>query len=71
MDRETLINAIDKGPVRVYMNDGSSYEIPDHISVLVDSLIAYVLHPREDCKLGAVWLSWVCMSRVENVEAAT
>ena len=54
MDREILIFAIDDGPVRVHMNDGVSYDIPDHKSVLVDSSIAYVLHRRADGTLGAV-----------------
>jgi len=70
MDRETLISAIDEGPVRVHMNDGTSYDIPDHKSVMVDSTIAYVLHRKENGKLGAQWLSLVCMVRVERLEAA-
>ena len=70
MDRATLINAIDDGPVRVHMNDGASYDIPDHKSVLVDSSIAYVLHRRTDGTLGAVWLSLVCMTKVERIEIA-
>ena len=70
MDRETLINAIDEGPVRVFMNDGSSFDILDAKSVLVDSTVAYVLNRAEDGKLRAKWLSLVCMVRVERLETA-
>jgi hypothetical protein len=35
MDRETLLNALDGAPIRVHMNDGSSFVFPDHRSVFV------------------------------------
>ncbi len=70
MDREKLVNAIDEGPVRVHMNDGSSFELVDWKSVLVDSTTAYVLQRSDDGKLRAQWLSLVRMVRVERIEAA-
>ena len=71
MDRETLVMAIDHGPVRVHMNDGSSFVIKDHKSCVVDSAIAYVLYRDEtDGRLKAHWLSLVCMARVEPVTEA-
>ena len=57
MDRSDLLSALDQGPVRVYMIDGKTYEIPDHKSCLVDSTTAYVLYRREDGKLKAHWLA--------------
>ena len=67
MDRETLIRAIDEGPVRVTMNDGSTYDIPDHKSAMVDSSICYVLVRGDEGKYKAVWLSLVCMVKVERI----
>lgn len=70
MDRQDLIEALDQGPVRVHMSDGNSYEITDHKSCLVDSTTAYVLYRRDDGKLKAHWLSLVCMTRIESIDAA-
>jgi hypothetical protein len=69
VDRETLIRAIDDGPVRVYMNDGQSFEIADHKSCMVDDMKAYVLFRAEDGKLRSHWLSLVCMTRIEPIVA--
>ena len=57
LDRETLVT----------MNDGSCYDIPDHKSAMVDSAICYVLTRSENGKLQAVWLSLVCMVKVERI----
>lgn len=66
MDRETLVAAIDQGPVRVHMNDGKSYDIPDHRSCMVDDMTAYVLYRDATVnRLRAHWLSLVCMTRIE------
>ena len=70
MDRESLLAAIDLGPVRVYMNDGHSYEIEDHKSCLIDYIRAYVLYRDSDGKLRAQCLALVCMTRVEPIVAA-
>ena len=71
MDRETLIHAIDDGPVRVHMNDGTSFEIQDHKSCAIDSTTAYVLYRDEkDNRIKAHWLSLVCMVRVERITTA-
>jgi hypothetical protein len=71
MDRESLISAIDDGPVRVYMNDGHTYEIADHKSSMVDDMKAYVLYRADDGKLRAHWLSLGCMTRIEPIVTAT
>jgi len=71
MDRETLIAAIDQGAVRVHMNDGTSFEIPDHKACAVDDMTAYVLYrDSESNRVKARWLSLVCMTRIEQVETA-
>jgi ribosomal protein S4E len=71
MDRDTLISAIDQGPVRVHMNDGTSFEISDHKSCAVDDMTAYVLYRDEQTqKIKAHWLSLVCMTRTERVASA-
>ena len=70
MDRESPVAAIDEGPVRVYMNDGHSYEIEDHKSCLFDDIKAYVLYRASDGKLRAHWLPLVCMTSVEPIVAA-
>jgi len=49
------------------MDDGSFYDIPDHKSAMVDSAICYVLTRSENGKLQAVWLSLVCMVKVERI----
>jgi hypothetical protein len=69
MDRSDLLAALDQGPVRVYMNDGRTYEIPDHKSCLVDSTTVYVLYRREDGKLKAHWLALVSMNRIELMDS--
>jgi hypothetical protein len=69
MDRSDLLSALDQGPVRVYMNDGKTYEIPDHKSCLVDSTTAYVLYRRDDGKLKAHWLALVSMNRIESLDS--
>ena len=70
MDRETLVNAINEGPVKIYMIDGSSFVIEDFKSALVDSTTCYLLVRNADGRLRAQWLSLVCMVRVERLEAA-
>lgn len=69
MDRDTLIRAIDEGAVRVTMNDGSQYDIPDHKSAMVDSTTCYVLVRGDDGRYKAVWLSLVCMVKVERISS--
>jgi hypothetical protein len=69
MDRSDLLSSLDQGPVRVHMNDGKTYVIPDHKSCLVDSTTAYVLYRRDDEKLKAHWLALVSMDRIESLDS--
>ncbi len=72
MDRETLIAAIDQGPVRVYMNDGQSFKIEDHKACAVDSTTVYVMYRDETSdRIKTHWLSLVAMTRIESVSIAS
>ena len=53
MDRDTLNTAISDGTIRITMNDGSTYEIQDQKSMLVDATTAYVLQRATDGRLRA------------------
>ena len=70
MDRDTLNTAISDGPIRITMNDGSTYDIQDQKLMLVDATTAYVLQRASDGRLRAVWLSLVCMVKVERLLTA-
>ena len=67
MDRDTLLAAIDQGPVRVFMNDGTSFDIDSHRDCAVDSTTLYVVYRDEENRYRARWLSLVCMTGVESV----
>jgi hypothetical protein len=72
LERETPIHAVDEGPVRVHMNDGTFFDIADHKSCAVDSSTASVLYRDEkDNRVKAHWLSLDCMVRVERLDAVT
>ncbi len=70
MDRDTLNQAISEGPIRITMNDGSTFDVVDPKTVLVDATTAYVLQRAADGKMRAVWLSLVCMCKVERLLTA-
>lgn len=62
---------IDQGAVCVHMNDGISFELADHKACAVDDTTAYVMYrDSESNRVKARWLSLVCMTRIEQVEAA-
>lgn len=69
MDRQTLLEAVKRGPVRVTMNDGSKYEIPSLEFCAVGDIAAYVLLRGEDGKLRARHLALVCMVEIEELAA--
>jgi len=71
MDRETLLQAIEHGPVRVTMNDGSSYDIDSLRDVAVDSSTCYLMKQRADGRYRAIWLALVCMTKVEQLSIVT
>ena len=67
MDRDTLLQAIDQGPVRVYMNDGQSFKIENVRDVAVDSTTAYVVYRDDNDRYQEHWLSLVAMTRIERI----
>ncbi|MEZ6087411.1 MAG: hypothetical protein R3C05_05160 [Pirellulaceae bacterium] len=71
MDRETLVNALAEGPIRIYLNDGQAFEIDNPQWCGVDSTTAYVMFRDEATgKIKTHWLSLVCMTRIERIETA-
>ena len=68
MDRETLNDAIQGGPIRVTMNTGQSFEIPSRDHAIVDSIAAHVLTKDADGKYRARILAIVCMVSIEKLE---
>ncbi len=70
MDRETLLQAIEHGPVRVTMNDGSCYEIESLRDVAVDSTTCYLMRRGEDGRYRALWLALVCITKVEQLSVS-
>lgn len=67
MDKQVLDNAIAEGPIRITMNNGEKFDIIDSKTVLVDATTAYVLRRAEDGKLRAVWLTLMCMCKIERL----
>ena len=67
MDRDRLLGEIRTGPVRVHMNDGTSFLIPSREVALVDQIAASVLYKAD----AGIWrthvLSLVCMTRIERM----
>lgn len=68
MDRDELVNLIRQGPVRVRMNNGDIYDIPDREFGVVGDLHAAVLVRDDDGLLRARVLSLVCMCSAEPYE---
>lgn len=71
MDRDTLLRAIEHGPVRVTMNDGSFYDIDGLRDFAVDSTTCYLMRRQTDGRYRAIWLALVCMTKVEQLQVAT
>lgn len=69
MDRETLLQAIEQGLVRITRNDGSTYDIDGLRDVAVDNMTCYLMQRAEDGRFRALWLSLVCMVKVEQIPA--
>lgn len=70
MDRETLLQAVEHGPVRVTMNDGSSHDIESLRDVAVDSTTCYLMKRADDGRYRAIWLALACMTKVEQLSKA-
>jgi hypothetical protein len=70
MARETLLQAIELGPVRVTMNDGSTFDIDSLRDVAVDSTTCYLMKRGPDGRYRAIWLALVCMTKIDQLETA-
>lgn len=70
MDREELTNLIKRGPVRIRMNDGRSYDVLNRDWIVVSDISASLLYRSEDGKLRTTHLPLVTMSAVDELEAA-
>lgn len=70
MDRQTLLEAIKRGPIRVTMNDGSKVEIPSLEFSAVGDIAAYVLIRDDDGKLRARHLALAGMVQIEELAEA-
>lgn len=69
MDRQTLMDEVRQGPVRVFMNDGTHHDIPSIEYCLVDQVAARILYRDEAGTWRTKVLSLVCMSRIEHLVA--
>jgi hypothetical protein len=70
VDREALMELILSGPVRVRMNSGDEYDIPNSEFAVVNDLHAVVLIRQPDGRLKTKILSLVCMVSAEPYEPA-
>jgi hypothetical protein len=68
VDREELTNLIAEGPVRITMNSGRTFDIPNREFAIVSDIAAHVLYRAEDGKKKAAVLPLVTMSVVEPIE---
>ena len=68
MDREELRSLIAEGPVRITMNSGRTFDVPNREFALVSDVAAYVLYRAEDGRLKTAVLPLVTMSVVEPIE---
>jgi len=71
MDREELMALIRKGPVRILMNDGESYEVAGSEFAVVSDIAASVLYRAVDGKLRTMYLPLVTMSGVQPLTETT
>jgi hypothetical protein len=70
VDREELTALIKKGPIRIRMNDGRSYEVSGPEFATVSDIAAAVLYRGEDGKYRHMHLPLGTMSGVEPLETA-
>ncbi len=71
MDRDELIHLIQRGPVRVRINNGDVWDIPSSESAIVGDLDAAVLVRDDDGVRRAKILSLDCMCSAEPMEPAS
>ncbi|MEN1681858.1 MAG: hypothetical protein AAGJ46_19935 [Planctomycetota bacterium] len=71
MDREELLALIRKGPIRITMNDGRSYDVPNMECCLVSQISISVLVKSEgDGKWRQHHLPLVTIAGIEELQEA-
>lgn len=64
------MDLIRNGPVRLRMNNGDEYIIPNSEFAIVDDMNAYILVKKDDGRLKSRLLSLVCICSAEPCELA-
>jgi hypothetical protein len=68
MDREELTKLLLSGPIRITMNDGSTYDVPSREFATVSDISASILYKAPDGKWRHHHLSLVTMAGVEELQ---
>ena len=68
MDRDELMNLIRRGPIRITMNDGSTYDVPSREFATVSDISASILYKSTDGKWRHHHLPLVTMAGVEELQ---
>lgn len=71
MDREEMMALIRKGPIRITVNDGSTYDVPNMECCLVSQIsISVLVKSGEDGKWRQHHLPLVTIAGVEELQEA-
>lgn len=69
MDREELMELVRRGPIRITMNDGQSYDVPSVEHCLVSNIsISVLVRSREDNQWRQMHLPLVTIASVEELQ---
>ncbi len=68
MDRQTLLDLVADGPIRMRMNNGDEYVVTDPNELMVDESLAFVMTRNDEGKLRVRLLSLVAMCSAERVD---
>ncbi len=71
MDREELNKILEDCPIRITMNDGSSFEVPSKEMALCSDIKLTLLHKAKDGKWRDVYLPLVKMAKIEAISATS
>lgn len=70
MDRETLMDAVQRGPVEISMNDGQKITIPGIEFCVVDDVAAHILYRAEDGSWKTRIAAMDCMTTITLIESS-
>ena len=70
MDRETVMEAIRRGPIEITMNDGQKIIVPNSEFCVVDDIAAHILYRAEDGSMKTKIAALVCMTSITPVDAS-